>query len=765
MTVSIFGIRHHGQGSAKSLLKALEKLSPDCVLIEGPPDANDIIHFVNSDEVKAPVSILVYLPDAPQKSVVYPFAVFSPEWQGIKYSLKKNIPVTFIDLPQYFQLKKDDEKENLKENLSKDLTEKLAEEIKEDNPFFSEPKELIENDYKRDPISTFAKLAGYEDTESWWDNFAENRKDNTDIFYAIDMMITNLREEEKKENISKNEQLREAFMRQSIRKAKKEFKNIAVICGAWHISALKTENYDEKEDNKLLSELKKENTKSTWIPWTYDRLSYYSGYGAGIQSPNWYEHLWSNKKDISTKWVVKASRLFRKKDIDVSSAHIIETVRLAETLSLIRDRNSVGLSELQESIKSVICFGNSKKLDLIKQELVIGKKIGKVGSKVPLTPLQTDFELNLKKFRLKKELETKEIDLDLRKENDLEKSYFFHRLNILDIKWCTSSNQSNKKGTFHEFWNLKWEEIFEISLIESGIWGNTVELASSNFVINKAENINDIYELVKILFNTLFANIPNALNKIMEKLRAESALTHDIEKMMKSVSVFVKLLRYGDVRKTDSLQVKSILDGIITRICIGLIQSCTNINKDLAQEVLKDIIDVNESIKLLQDEEYKSMWLKTIQQLSENEVVNKLISGYADRIILDNNLVDIDNFAKKMSYELSIGKDIMESSSWLEGFLKGSALVLIHNDKLLSLIDRWLINIPSETFIEILPILRRNFSNFTNSERRQIGESIVTKKDISDINIKSNIINQEDTFSIERAEKTLPILKILMNIK
>ena len=27
---------------------------------------------------------------------------------------------------------------------------------------------------------------------------------------------------------------------------------------------------------------------ATWIPWTYDRLSMWSGYGAGVHSPGWY---------------------------------------------------------------------------------------------------------------------------------------------------------------------------------------------------------------------------------------------------------------------------------------------------------------------------------------------------------------------------------------------------------------------------------------------------------------------------------------------
>ncbi|MEK7434777.1 MAG: DUF5682 family protein [Cyanobacteriota bacterium] len=725
MDLSIFGIRHHGQGSAKSLLKALEKLEPDCVLIEGPPDANDIIPFVSMPEMKPPVSILVYLPSTPKKCVIYPFALFSPEWQGMKYALKKNIPVSFIDLPQYYQLKENDEKDILEEKEK----------------------------YQDDPISIFAEIAGYEDPELWWDNFVENRKNDTDIFSAIDIMVTNLRDE--KENLSDRENLREAYMRQSIRKAIKDgYKNIAVICGAWHVSALKIKNYEEKNDQSILSSLKKEKTQATWIPWTYERLSYRSGYGAGLQSPNWYEHLWNNKKDIAVKWVVKASRIFRKKDLEVSSAHVIETVRLAETLSTLRDRNSVGLLELQESIKSVICFGNKTKLDLINHDLLIGSKMGKIPNNVPLTPLQTDLEHLLKKFRLKKELNLNELDLDLRKENDLEKSYFFHRLNILDINWGIKSNNTNKKGTFHEIWNLEWKEVLEIAVVEAGVWGNTIELASSSFIVNKSESLSDIFELVQILYNTLFANLPKALDKIMTKLQAESALCNDTIKMMQSISPLSNLLRYGNVRKTDSNLVKSILDGLITRVCIGLIQTCSNINYDSAQSILNEIIKTNDSINLLQDQEYKDIWLKTISQLADIETINKLISGYADRILLDSNFVDIEIFEKKMSFALSIGKDVTDASAWLEGFLKGSGVILIHNQKLLSLIDNWLVRINSDVFVEILPILRRNFANFSNAEKRQIGESLINKKpDFSENNL-------DTSFSHGQAEKVIPILEL-----
>src|SRR5690349_21145684 len=103
-TVSIFGVRHHGPGSARSLVDALERLRPDCVLIEGPPDANEIIPLAVDPAMKPPVALLVYDPEKPQRSCFYPFAVFSPEWQAIQFALHSRIPVRFMDLPQSIQI-------------------------------------------------------------------------------------------------------------------------------------------------------------------------------------------------------------------------------------------------------------------------------------------------------------------------------------------------------------------------------------------------------------------------------------------------------------------------------------------------------------------------------------------------------------------------------------------------------------------------------------------------------------------------------------
>jgi hypothetical protein len=126
---------------------------------------------------------------------------------------------------------------------------------------------------------------------------------------------------------------REAQMRANIRKAGKEFDRVAVVCGAWHVPALSGPLPKVSADNALLRGLPKTKVSVAWVPWTHSRLSYRSGYGAGVLSPGWYHHLFTTSEQPIITWLTKVAQVLRDRDLPVSSAHIIEATRLAETLA------------------------------------------------------------------------------------------------------------------------------------------------------------------------------------------------------------------------------------------------------------------------------------------------------------------------------------------------------------------------------------------------------------------------------------------------
>ena len=136
---------------------------------------------------------------------------------------------------------------------------------------------------------------------------------------------------------------------------------------------------------------------ATWVPWTYGRLAAESGYGAGIRSPGWYEHLWTTQADIAATFFAKAGRAFRKADLLVSSAHLIEATRLADALAAMRGRREPILEDIVDATRAVMTDGSDVPLAVVRRDLIVGTRIGKVPEAVPTAPLAADFERRRKR--------------------------------------------------------------------------------------------------------------------------------------------------------------------------------------------------------------------------------------------------------------------------------------------------------------------------------------------------------------------------------
>ena len=746
MATEILGIRHHGPGSARSLLKKLEQMQPDIILIEGPPEAESILPLATEPGMKPPVAILAYEPDKPHNAAYYPFTEFSPEWQAIQFGLSHNIPLRFIDLPMMHKLVKAEV--NRDESPLEDNIEDTTEEV--DNK---------EDDIILDPITHIAKLAGYEEGELWWEHTFEQRLDGNEVFEAILEMMTPFRDSLQERGKQLNNATREAYMRKCIRAAQKAgFEKIAVVCGAYHAPAL-AEMPKAKEDDALLKNLSKIKINCTWIPWTYSRMTFFSGYGAGIHSPGWYSHLWEYPEDNGAHWLSLAAHAYRKNGMDISASHVIESLRLAEMLAFLRNRPRPGLAEFNEAIETVMCFGDSFQLGLIYRDLIVSNRIGSVPESAPQTPLYADLEKAQKKLRLPVKDGEKEYTLDLREENDLNRSRLLHRLNILDINWGSKRYVSGK-GTFKEQWMLRWEPEIVVKVIEMGIWGNTVQEAASNYLINSAREQTSVHALASLLEKTIPADLPNALDELLIQLEKCAAVTHDIQELMKAFLPIATISRYGDVRKTETSMLQKLCEGFLARICIGLQNACFSLDDMMAEAMLENIQNVNQGITLIQNDDLSSEWLDSLLNLNRNEAIHGLIKGYVTRLLNDSGSYAPKETATLFTYALSQGNEKIYAANWLEGFLKGGGAILLLDDTLWELVDQWVYSLEKETFTEILPLLRRTFSTFAPVERRQLGE----KANHISLGTGTGEALSKDGFNHESAAGALNIIKLLLGI-
>lgn len=693
------------------------------MLVEGPPEADPLVALAGDEEMRAPVALLAYpaggkAGPAPSRDIgdvraaFWPFAEFSPEWQALRWAVSCGVPVRFIDLPTTIRMAVGEA---------------------------SAPGRSAGADHgvRADPIAALAAAAGYDDPERWWEDMVEHRFDHGDDvdelsgalgpFAAIAEAMAEVRahapEPPEAERI--DEERREAAMRSALRAATREYERVAVVCGAWHVPALSAPLPPAASDARLLRGLPKVKVAMTWVPWTHARLASWQGYGAGVRSPGWYHHLFTSPPDAVARWLVRAAGVLRRDGLPVSSAHVIEATRLADALANMRGRPVPGLAEVTDAALAVLCDGDALRLELIQRRLVVGERLGRVPGRTPGVPIARDVAAAQRRLRLPPDPLPREVDLDLRRQIDLERSLLLHRLNLLGVGWGVALAGRRGRGTFWESWRLGWQPEFAVDLVEASGYGPTVRDAATARVAEQAAAAKSLADVTALVEQCLLAALPEALPAVLKALDERMALNHDIANFMDALPALARTQRYSDVRRTDLPALRHVTDGLITRICVGLPAAVGGLS-DAAAAAMRDRIDaVHAAVALLDQPDLTARWHGVLTALSTRDDLHGLLSGRLNRLLLDAGLLDVAEAERQMGLVLTVGVPVARAAAWIEGFLTGDGLLLVHDERLLRLVDAWLTGIPPDAFVEALPLLRRTFSEYPPAQRRQIGERAV----------------------------------------
>lgn len=758
--VEVLGIRHHGPGSARSMLAALDELEPDVVLVEGPPELDALIPYAADPDLVPPVAGLVYAVDAPRRALFYPFAVFSPEWVALRWATERGVEVRFADLPATHLLADSIEAEG----------EPTADEPAADPPVDSlgeatgdaptedprrhgadavgDPPASVsarESDHRAgeegrgpvgvvlerrpDPVVLLARAAGYDDPERWWEDAIEHRRTSSlEDFAHLRSAMAQVRATpagEAQDDLDNAR--REAAMRKAIRAAVKEGRErIAFVCGAYHAPALDRAAFPPvSHDNALLRGLPRAKVAATWAPWSAARLAQASGYGAGVRSPGWYQHLFvTPDEEVVPSWFVRVARALREESLDASTASVVEATRLAEALAAVRGRPSVGLSELTDAARAVLTDGSDLPLQLIDRALVIGEELGRVPESTPMVPLAADLARQQRSLRLKATATSAVIQLDLRRESQLARSVLLHRLALLEVPWGVLADAGRSTGTFKEAWELEWRPELAVALIEASLYGTTVESAAVAKVAEAAEQATDLAPLGALIEQCLLADLAGGLSAVVETLAQRSARQHDTLALLGTIEPLARTCRYGDVRGVDVSGVAAVLGTVVVRASVSLRSAASGLDDDGAERLRAAIEAAHRGIALLDDEQLRAPWHTALAAVAADESLHGSVPGRANRLLLDAGGLEPAEAARRLSRRLSPGADAPASAAWLDGFLAGEALLLLHTDELLDTIDDWLVGVSEETFEDLLPLVRRTFARYQPAERRLIGEHV-----------------------------------------
>jgi len=696
--VHYFGIRHHGPGSARRLVEALEALRPGCVLIEGPVDASALLPMLALPDMVLPVALLTYAEDAPTTASFFPFAEYSPEYQAVRWAVRNGAALRFIDLPAADRLSPADA-----DGDGDDTDDPIA----------------------RDPIGVLAQAAGYDDGESWWRDVIEENGSDQPVFAAVADAMTALRGATT--HLSPHEAAREAHMRLEIAKAAKDSDGpVAVVCGAWHVPAL-IAKHSATADRAILKGRGKARIKATWAPWTSPRLARDSGYGAGVVAPGWCQHLWDTHGtgERETAWLTRIAQLLRDKGHFVSTASVIEARRLGTALAALRDRPAAGFEELRDAAIACMLFGEAALWHEIAADLLIGSRVGAIPASTPLAPLLEDLQRQQKATRLKPEALERELAVDLRSDSGLARSTLLHRLTALDVPWGRLRDAGRSRGTFRENWLLCWEPEFAVRLVEHLVYGSTIAEAASGRIIEAMRAEPDLGTLAELVRSATVADLAAAVDFGIAALEEKSALTSEAQALLRALPPMADVVRYGEARAGAAAHLAALMPRIVVQAALALPYAVRALDAEATAAMRHDILAADGAIRLAAlGEDVRESWQDALRAVLEQSQTTRIIAGIAARLLYEGDLLTADEAAALLVRMLSPGTPTVDAAGFFDGFFDGAGQRLIHDAPLRAAVDGWLTTLDETDFTANLPLFRRVFSALDKAERRRMMDAL-----------------------------------------
>lgn len=530
-----FGVRHLSPAGAFHLRRLLDDVRPQIVLVEAPVDLEPLLPDIVRPGTQPPIAILAYTREPPVRSLLYPLAEYSPEYQAILWAREHGVPCRFMDLPS-------------------DVFLALS----------------TGDGIEEEPEGDAEEAAGGRDTPD-----GRDERETHDLFWERVLEHAEVR-------------IREAHMRRIMEQAVAAgvpAERMVVVTGAYHLEGLRS--VPPMTDAELAS-LPRRSTACTLMPYTSYRLSSRSGYGAGARAPAYSSMIWQGLHRQEPRWHARAyltriARFLRQEGHSVSTANVIEAVRLADALARLRGFDVPALPDLRDAAITCLGGGSLVRISRAVADTEIGTQVGSLPERVSRTSLQDDFDrclraLKLERFRTPV---AQELSLDLRENRrvksadsaflGLRRSFFLHRLRVLGISFATLRDGSSGRA---EGWSLCWTPETEIELVERSLTGNSIRQAVAARFRQTLAEAGSPATVAVVIEDAFACGMATELHRAAAALQALSTEATDLADLAGTAARLSFVLRFGDVRRMDTRPLEPLLQQIFLRCCLLLPAAC-----------------------------------------------------------------------------------------------------------------------------------------------------------------------------------------------
>lgn len=716
--VTYFGVRHLSPAAAFHLRRALDEAKPSVILVEGPSDLNDQMPWLCHPRTQYPVAIMAYTNTPPVRSILYPFAIYSPEIQAILWAHENNVPCRFMDLPSGTF---------------------LAFDKQEETPSASDGGNTADGDRKDTTESVYRRLELLtgEAHDAFWERHFEQTEDYQTACNAFGRELRASTADNARRTAENT--VREAYMKrviQDVTDSGVAAERIFCVCGAYHVEGLKVcEPMTDEEKNRLPCA----DSSTTLMPYSYYRLTTRSGYGAGNQAPAYFELLWDclgseGLEGAAGRYLVRLAAAHRKAGNIVSSAEVIEALRLAQTLASLRGSRYPVLQDLKDAAITTMGHGNHSELAIAFAEVEIGKTIGFLPEGVSRTSVQEDFYRQLRRLKLEKYRvhEMQPLDLDLREKLsvkskdaallDLHRSFFLHRLCVLGVHFASPRTSRQERANWGEYWDLRWTPEVEIEVVEASLLGDTVEGAADFALRERAGQAVSIDEAAGVFQDAFLCGMPAAAAHALRALQGLSVDAAALAAVAATAERLSLVVRYGDLRQFDAAPVVPLLEQLYLRACLTAEESC-RCDASSAGEITQAIDRIN-ALQLNHDFLDASKWISLLETISDRDDLNTKCSGFAMAVLLERGAVNETLLQREVARRLSPGVPAELGAGWFEGLAGKNRYALITRLSLWRQLSDYLDELDDAAFRRALVFLRRAFADFSPNEKSDIAENL-----------------------------------------
>jgi hypothetical protein len=490
MKIRVFGIRHHSPACARRVGEIIRRERPKAVLIEGPSDFNPRLAELFLPH-RLPIALYSYAhTEAGPAQCWYPFLDYSPEWVALHAGREAGAELGFIDLP-HWRYRALEETRRRADAGRTDSRERYA-----------------------DVVGTLCKRFHCDGADALWDHLFEAAPAE-ELDARLDLYFAELRGADPGTSA---DAAREDFMARHIAATAQRYQDdpealILVVCGGWHRPALArlwAEHFAAGVADIPEPPAPPDGGPAGCylVPYEFRQVEALAGYGAGMQSPLFYQWCWEAGRAAAVDQAIAAVvRRFRDKQVPFATADFVGLQRVVGGLAQLRGHAPPTRADVLDgflatavrealdrrppwSERGVLTASDHP---VLREALLAltGEGRGRLDGATPQPPLLRDVERILTELDLLPSAAARQVTLDRRDSLDRRRAETLWRLKLLGVGGVVAREAQPKRATRHlpehlryeELWTLVRDERWEPDLIEASLHGATLAQAAENALL------------------------------------------------------------------------------------------------------------------------------------------------------------------------------------------------------------------------------------------------------------------------------------------